>query len=114
MAQGALGIECLAGSPVAALVAPLDHAGTRACVEAERSLSFSLGGSCQVPLGGYCVPDDAGELWLRALVGAPDGTRILRAEARGGAGDREQLGREAAAALTAQGADAIIAALASA
>ncbi len=52
--QGALGIECLAArTDLPALLAPLDDAATSDCVRAERAMSRALGGSCQVPLGGY-------------------------------------------------------------
>ncbi|OGT01845.1 MAG: hydroxymethylbilane synthase, partial [Gallionellales bacterium RBG_16_57_15] len=50
--QGALGIECRAGrADVIALLQPLHHPDTAACVLAERALSRALAGSCQVPLG---------------------------------------------------------------
>ncbi|MEM9321306.1 MAG: hydroxymethylbilane synthase, partial [Pseudomonadota bacterium] len=110
VAQGAIGIECLAGSPAAELVASLDDHATRACVEAERALSSGLGGSCSVPLGGYCVADGDG-LWLRAVVGAPDGSRLLRTEARGAVADRVRIGERAANDLLGQGADEIISSL---
>ncbi|MDP2852074.1 MAG: hydroxymethylbilane synthase, partial [Gallionella sp.] len=52
--QGALGIECRANrADVAALLQPLHHPDTAACVLAERAMSRVLAGSCQVPLGGF-------------------------------------------------------------
>jgi hydroxymethylbilane synthase len=41
---------------MAAVVAPLNDPETAHCVKAERAFSRALGGSCQVPLGGYAVP----------------------------------------------------------
>ncbi len=111
VAQGALGIECLAGSDAGRLVAVLDHAETRACVEAERAMSFRLGGSCQVPLAGFCERAQDGALHLRALVGAPDGSRLIRAEERGRDATPEPLGMDVAEKLLAGGAGEIIAAL---
>ena len=54
--------------------------------------------------------DDAGEsLWLRGLVGRPDGSLLLRAEARAAVADAEQLGVDVAEDLLAQGAGDILA-----
>lgn len=56
--QGALGIELVAGAAdMAAVVAPLNDADSAHCVKAERAMSRALGGSCQVPLGGYAIID---------------------------------------------------------
>jgi hydroxymethylbilane synthase len=110
--QGALGIEALARrADLAAWLAPLNDFATAACVRAERAVSRALAGSCEVPLGAY------GEfanntLRLRGLVATPDGTRIARAELSGPAADPEALGLSLVADLRAQGADAILAALA--
>ena len=110
--QGALGIEVLAGdATMAAVVAPLNDAMTAHCVKAERALSRALGGSCQVPLGGYAVIDN-GPLWLRGFVASVDGQRMVAAEVRGNPADDEALGLQLAADLRAQGADAILAGLA--
>lgn len=110
--QGALGIEVLAGdATMAAVVAPLNDAMTAHCVKAERALSRALGGSCQVPLGGYAVIDN-GQLWLRGFVASVDGQRMVAAEVRGNPADDEALGLRLAADLRAQGADAILAGLA--
>ena len=110
--QGALGIEVLAGdATMVAVVAPLNDAMTAHCVKAERALSRALGGSCQVPLGGYAVIDN-GQLWLRGFVASVDGQRMVAAEVRGNPADDEALGLQLAADLRAQGADAILAGLA--
>ncbi len=107
--QGALAIECRADrADLKALLAPLHHADTAACVLAERALSRALAGSCQVPLGGYAEMNN-GQLFLRGFVASPDGTRIARAEFRGA--DSETVGNAVAQALRAQGADEILAAL---
>jgi hydroxymethylbilane synthase len=110
--QAALGIECLeARADVAAYVAPLAHAASSACVRAERAVSLALGGSCTIPLGAYAELEGA-RLRLRALVASPDGLRAVRVDCAGPAAAPEALGAEAAARLRAQGADAILAALA--
>jgi hydroxymethylbilane synthase len=48
------------------------------------------------------------EIRLRGLVAAPDGSRIVRAEARGPVQEPERTGGQLAQALLAQGADAIL------
>jgi hydroxymethylbilane synthase len=109
--QGALGIECRADrADLVELLAPLYHAETAACVLAERAMSRTLQGSCQVPLGGFAELA-GGRLRMRGFVATPDGKRMLRAERSGPASDPEALGKAVAEELLAQGADAILAAL---
>ena len=69
--------------------------------------SRALGGSCQVPLGGYAIIDN-GQLWLRGFVATADGTEMVSAELRGDPANDEALGRQLAETLRAQGADAIL------
>ena len=112
--QGALGIEVLSRrQDIAAWLAPLDDPETLQCVRAERAFSRALGGSCQVPLGGYAIIEN-GELWLRGLVATPDGRQMVRGECRGAPQDDESIGRNLAQHLRGQGADLILAALNSA
>ncbi|WP_127959652.1 hydroxymethylbilane synthase [Serratia microhaemolytica] len=109
--QGAVGIECRLDDDVTrALLAPLNHHQTAICVSAERAMNGRLQGGCQVPIGSYA--ELAGDqLWLRALVGAPDGSRVIRAEQRGDASQAEQIGIALAEQLLAAGADQILQAL---
>ena len=110
--QGALGIEVLsARSDAVAWVAPLNDAETMHCVRAERSFSRALGGSCQVPLGGYAVLQN-GVLWLRGFVATPDGRKMISGELRGAPEDDESIGQALARQLRDRGAEAILAALA--
>jgi hydroxymethylbilane synthase len=110
--QAALGIECLAArAEIRALLEPLAHAPSAACVRAERAVSLALGGSCTIPLGAYAELSGA-RLRLRALVAAPDGTRVAQADCSGAADDPEALGEQAARVLREQGADEILAAIA--
>jgi hypothetical protein len=78
-------------------------------VRAERTLSKTFGGSCQIPLAAFATVDQGG-MRLRAMVATPDGTRIAHAEVNGAAHDPEALGHQIAAALHAQDATAILAA----
>jgi hydroxymethylbilane synthase len=106
--QGAVGIECRsADSDVQALLAPLHHRETALRVTAERALNKHLNGGCQVPIACYALLE-GDQLWLRGLVGQPDGGVLLRAEERAASSDAEALGIRVAEALLAQGADAIL------
>jgi hydroxymethylbilane synthase len=110
--QGALGIECLAARrDVIELLAPLDDRASSACVRAERAVNRVLGGSCTIPLGAFAQASGA-RLTLRALVAAPDGKRVARAEAEGEMAAPEALGARVAQLLRERGADEILAALA--
>ena len=109
--QGALGIECRADrSDLIKLMQPLHHLETAQCVEAERAMSRALGGSCQVPLGGFAEIAD-GVLRLRGFVASPDGTRMVSAELSGKPESGAIMGAQLALNLKAQGAEEILAAL---
>ncbi|MGL5769270.1 MAG: hydroxymethylbilane synthase [Plesiomonas shigelloides] len=109
--QGAIGIECrLDDARVRALLAPLNHADTADRVVAERAMNNRLQGGCQVPIGSYAeLTGD--QLYLRALVGAPDGSRLLQAEIRGPRTEAEQLGSALAEQLLDAGAGSILSAV---
>lgn len=107
--QGAVGIECrLVDARTQALLAPLNHDDTAVRVKAERAMNTRLEGGCQVPIGSYAELTD-GELWLRALVGAPDGSQMVRGERRGKPQDAEALGVSLAEELLNNGAREILA-----
>src|SRR3989344_3275831 len=106
--QGAVGIEGRTGdSEVHALLACLNHAPTATRVVAERALNKRLNGGCQVPIACYAVLEGE-QLWLRGLVGQPDGTLLLRAEGRAPAAEAEALGVQVAEELLGQGAEQIL------
>lgn len=107
--QGAVGIECrIDDEATLSLLAPLNHETTATRVLAERSLNRRLEGGCQVPIGCYAELE-GDQVWLRGLVGRPDGTKVLRDEIRGPARDAEALGIQLADRLLAAGADTILA-----
>lgn len=109
--QGALGIECLAArDDLLALLAPLNHAETAACVKAERALSRRLSGSCQTPLGGFAQIAN-GQLTLNGFVADLEGRRFIQATLSGAPSDAEQIGTAMAEDLLARGADKILAEL---
>lgn len=106
--QGAICIECRAGdSDVERLIAPLHHRATAMRVAAERALNARLEGGCQVPIAAYAeLSDDM--LRLRALVGDPDGSRLIRGETQGEAQRAEALGEALANDLLQRGARTIL------
>ncbi len=107
--QGAVGIETRTDdTEVNALIAPLRCDKTWIAVSAERALNARLAGGCQVPIAGYALLE-GDEIWLRGLVGRPDGSEMLRAEIRGKATAAVALGVAVAEDLLAQGADKILA-----
>ena len=109
--QGALGIEILsARADMLAALAPLNDPDTLHCVRAERAFSRALGGSCQVPLGGFAMIEN-GKLWLRGFVATPDGQQWVNGELWGAPIDDEALGLRLAQQLREQGAAAILDAL---
>ncbi|AEA77428.1 hydroxymethylbilane synthase [Vibrio cholerae] len=106
--QGAVGIECRVDDQrVRALLAPLNHADTADRVRCERAMNLTLQGGCQVPIGSYALLE-GDTIWLRALVGEPDGSQIVRGEIRGPRTQAEQLGITLAEQLLSQGAKEIL------
>ena len=107
--QGAVGIECRSDDErVKELLAPLEHTETRIRVLAERAMNRRLEGGCQVPIGAYALVNGE-QVHIRGLVGAVDGSEILRDEVSGSVENAEQLGVQLAEQLLAQGADKILA-----
>ncbi len=106
--QGAVGIECrLDDVRTRELLAPLAHVETTLRVAAERAMNMRLEGGCQVPIGSYAELD-GDTLWLRALVGAPDGTQMVRGERRGPSSEAESMGISLAEELLNAGAREIL------
>ena len=109
--QGVLGIEIRTDdNELRELIAPLAHAETTLRVRAERAFNQTLNGGCQVPIAGYAVLE-GDQIYLRGLVGKPDGSEVLRAEIRGSSDQAHELGVDLAQQLLARGADRILAAL---
>jgi len=109
--QGAIGIECRENDEsIEKLISPLNDANTNICVTAERAISQSLEGGCQLPIAGFAQLNND-ELHLRSLVGMPDGTKICRSEALGKQTEAIAIGQRVAEDLRKQGAGEILSAL---
>ncbi len=102
--QGIIAIEIREGdNQVGAAVAAITDARAADALAAERALVEALGGGCQTPIGALAIPHGS-ELALTGLVVTLDGSRALRASARGPATDAAGLGRRVAEQLMADGA----------
>ncbi|MFD2083016.1 hydroxymethylbilane synthase [Actinopolymorpha cephalotaxi] len=110
--QGALGIECRnADEDVVRALAGLDETRTRAAVTAERAVLAGIGAGCSAPMGAFAEATAGAEgdtLSLHAVVAAVDGSASVRLSTSGSLGDAEELGRQLAAALLAEGASRLI------
>lgn len=106
--QGAIGIECrIDDEHIKQLLSPLEHAETRYRVMAERAMNTHLEGGCQVPIGAFATLDD-NKLTLTGLVGAPDGSQIIRGQVVGDKSQAQNLGIQLANELLSKGAKTIL------
>ena len=106
--QGALAVECREGDPIAGHVtAALNHAPTRACVSAERTLLALLEAGCSAPVGALATRDHDGTIRLRGAVASLDGRRILRDDRTGA--DSVAVAHSVARALLQAGAAELVA-----
>lgn len=109
--QGTIGIQCRADdSEVIELIEPLKDGDSVLRTRVERAVATALQGSCQVPLAVFADLQNE-TLGIRALVGMPDGSRLLKSERSGPASGADQLAAAVAEDLLGQGADRIIASL---
>ncbi len=112
--QGALAVETRAGDPLAAELAALDDATSRAAVTAERAVLAGLGAGCATPVGALATAHGADLRLIAALDSAVDAALdplpppadgdipsggLLRVDLTGPAVEAERLGGAAAAAL---------------
>jgi hydroxymethylbilane synthase len=108
--QGILALEGRVGDAVAGAAAALSDAVAAARATAERAVLAGLAADCSVPLAAFAEVSGT-RLRLRALLAAPAGDRLLRAEAEGGVAEAAELGAGAARELLARGGAALLAAL---
>jgi hydroxymethylbilane synthase len=111
--QGALAVEVAASSAALAKEVEdiLDQPAVRAAVTAERALLRTLEAGCSAPIGALAEVaegDDGPEIWMRAVVAAPDGSVTVRLSHSGHPDDAVGIGERLATDLLAEGADAIM------
>lgn len=106
--QGILALEARTSDDrVRRLVAPLNHALTANVAAAERAFLARLEGGCQVPMGCYAQPTEAGGLSLRGVVADPSGAPYYVEQVAGNE-DPALLGRTLAGKLIDRGAAAVL------
>lgn len=106
--QGAVGLEAREGDEeTLKLLSVLNHQDTVDRIIAERALNKRLQGGCQVPIASYAMLD-GDTLHLQALVGEPDGSKIVQGDISGHRSDGEQLGIKLADDLLSRGAKEIL------
>ncbi|WP_419881833.1 hydroxymethylbilane synthase [Peribacillus sp. B-H-3] len=105
--QGALSIECRSDDQdLLAELQKLTSEETKITVEAERAYLDKMEGGCQVPIAGYAVAKENGNISLTALVASPDGKVIYKEVVEGR--DPAAVGEEAARILSEKGAKELI------
>jgi hydroxymethylbilane synthase len=108
VAQGVIGIECRnADARTRALLAVLEHQGTRIAMDAERAFAHRLGGSCQSPIAAHAHLQGP-RLMLEGMVAEPDGTRLLRDALSGSSEAPADLGVRLAERVLAAGAGPLL------
>ena len=106
--QGVLAIEGRLGDErINRLAAPLNHYPTEASLTAERAFLQRLEGGCQVPVAGFAKVG-SGRLSLVGLVAGVEGHRVISGRVEGPAAKSEELGKQLAEELLAQGAGDIL------
>ena len=109
--QGAIGIECrVDDAEINKMLLALHDENTGLCVRAERAMNERLNGGCQVPIAGFAELKN-NQLFMRGLVGNPDGSVLYHSERFGSTEQPEALGQRIAEELLVQGADKILHAL---
>lgn len=106
--QGALAVEVRCDDRLTFdRIQELDDEDSRRAAEAERSLLSRLGGGCQVPIAGFAAVQE-GQLHLTGLVGAADGSRLIREFGRSTLQEPARLGRSVARRLLDRGAGELL------
>ncbi|WP_067480973.1 hydroxymethylbilane synthase [Actinomadura hibisca] len=106
--QGSLALECRADrADLIELLGTVDDRATRAAVLAERTVLAVLEAGCSAPVGTYAAEVEQ-ELHLTATVVAADGRREIRLSASGHPDRAEEIGRDLAHRMLAEGADQLM------
>jgi hydroxymethylbilane synthase len=107
--QGALAIETRLGDhSTRALVEPLDHFQSRACVMAERAIMRELQGGCQVPMAALARQEEDGQILVRGMVAGLEGKPLLKCSSRANPLEAERAGVEVAHGLLRMGAEEVL------
>jgi len=105
--QGIVAVQAREGSAAADVAVSVSHAGTVACLRAERAAVRELAASCHTPVGIHArfVTDG---LRISAFVGLPDGSEWLVDDVLADGSAPEAAGEELARRMLAAGAGALL------
>ncbi len=105
--QGAIAVETMADSPLLSLLAQLDLPEARLACETERAFVRAIGADCRTPVGCLCAVGET-SVQFSAVICSADGSRVVRFEKEVPLEAAADLAHEAAQAMLACGARAII------
>jgi len=106
--QGALCIETRENDPdMAPIMAQLDHAPTRTCVEGERAFLKQIEGSCHIPVACFGKIEEEGVMFT-AVVASEDGQEVIKETIISPADNVVEKGRELAEQLLENGGKRIL------
>jgi len=96
--QGAIALRCREkDEQTHSVLSGIDDGAAHTAVRAERAFLATLGGGCDAPVGAYATVDEAGVVYLEAMLASLDGHVVIRRRASGD--DPEKIGRELAVAM---------------
>jgi hydroxymethylbilane synthase len=104
MGQGALGIEAVNDPEILAIVARLEDDYSRVETTIERDFVDTLNGGCHVPIGVNATVLENDDVMIKAVLGLPDGTKILTDTKIVSRDDYKTIGRVMADEFIARGA----------
>lgn len=103
MGQAALGIECIDDTEVLDIISILNDELANIETTVERDFITILQGGCQVPIGVNAKLEED-SLSVRAIVGMPDGTELIKEKLIGSKSDYKVMGKELADIMIENGA----------
>ncbi len=106
MGQAALGIE--AREDIAMVVESLNDKNTFIETTIEREFVHVLQGGCQVPIGVLARVLENDDIIVRAVVGMPDGSELLKDKIIGSVTNYQELGKELAESMIENGAKELL------
>ncbi|QIE02255.1 hydroxymethylbilane synthase [Buchnera aphidicola] len=106
--QGAIGIQSrLHDKKFLFFLSQLNHKNTVIEINTERAFCRKLESGCQIPIGSYAILKK-NKIWLRGLIGSPNGEIVLRGERIGWYNTGEKMGHSLANELLDNGAKNIL------
>jgi hydroxymethylbilane synthase len=106
--QGALGVECRDDDKkIISILESIKHRTTEICVNTERYVNLSLGGSCHAPIGVFCEVVN-NKLILSAKVLSKDGKAMIYSCHEGNMSDNMNLAKKILVDLEIQGVKKLI------